>query len=108
MKLVTTVSLFCAGFNNANSIEGWMTAQVFIKLSSKLAAEQGVVGGLDGSLDSEKGTSYKAEDTALQRSIRVSLVNGVRRGLLAQKKRRMEIREQSKKRSYGNSTASTV
>lgn len=42
--------MICIG--SANNSEGWMTAQVFIKLSAKLAAEQVDSDGLAETLES--------------------------------------------------------
>jgi len=77
-----------------------MTAQVFIKLSSKLAAEQGVVGGFDGPLDSAPGTTEKAIETRLSSS--------TKNASSTEKKSRNGAKEKSKKRSFGGNTGSTM
>jgi hypothetical protein len=88
--------------DNANNIQGWMTAQVFLKLSSKLAAEQGVVDGIDGTVDSGLGASSNAVDSD------DAILHHARRASSAQKKLRGGSREKSKKTSYVSSTSSTM
>jgi hypothetical protein len=88
-----------------------MTAQVLIKLSSKLAAEQGIVGGFDGTMDSRPGASDIAlgsEDAALNHSDKSHLSRVTRRASWADKKPQNDNTEKSKKRSFGNTTSSTV
>jgi hypothetical protein len=88
-----------------------MTAQVLIKLSSKLAAEQGLVGGFDGTMDSRPGASDTAlgsEDAALNHSDKSRLSRGTRRASWAEKNLKSENTEKSKKRSFGNTTSSMV
>lgn len=88
-----------------------MTAQVLIKLSSKLAAEQGMVGGFDGIMDSRPSASDTAlgsEDSALNRSDKSRLSKGTRRASSAEKIPKSENTEKSKKRSFGSATSNTV
>lgn len=93
------------------TIEGWMTAQVFIKLSSKLAAEQGVVDGLDGSMDFGYGASSNAVDPedALSHAVdKPYLSRSTSRASSAQKKLRSGSREKSKKKTGSSSTSSIM
>jgi hypothetical protein len=91
--------------------EGWMTAQVFIKLSSKLAVEKGVIDDLDGTMDSVHGTSSNAidpKDALLHDADKPCLSRSTRRTSWAQEKLQSGSREESKKRSNGRSTSSTM
>jgi hypothetical protein len=88
-----------------------MTAQVFLKLSSKLAAEQGVVGDLDGAADSGHGSSSNAihsEDAVSYSSHKYTLSGSTARGLSFGKKLRNGSKERSKKKPSGSSTSSTM
>jgi hypothetical protein len=92
------------------TLEGWMTAQVFIKLSSKLAAEQGVVDSLDGAMDLEHDTSSNAthsEATNLNNSDKPRLSRSARRALSAEKKLQNSSMDKFMK-SNRTSSSSTV
>lgn len=87
-----------------------MTAQVFLKLSSKLATEQGV-DSLDGAVDSGHGTSSNAthsEDAIAYHSHKHTLSSSATRALSAEEKLRNGSRERSKKKSSGSTTSSTM
>ena len=91
--------------------EGWMTAQVFIKLSSKLAAEKGVIDGLDGTMYPGHGTPSNVidpEDALLHDANKPYLSRSTSRASWTQKKLRSGSREKSKKRSNGRSTSCSM
>jgi len=93
------------------TFEGWMTAQVFLKLSSKLAAEQGMVDGLDGTVDSEYDTSsnvINSEDAVSNHSHIHTLSSSATRALSAEKTMRNDSGEKPKKKFSGNSISSTM
>lgn len=100
MRLVMIVSFRRGTQTMLTVCSGWMTAQVFVKLSSKLAAEQGIVGGFDGTLDSAPATPEEAIETRLS--------SGFQRAPSTEKKPRQESKHKSKKRSFGSSTGSTM
>jgi hypothetical protein len=93
------------------TFEGWMTAQVFLKLSSKLAAEQGVVDGLDGTVDFEHDTSsnvINSEVAVSHHSHKHTLSSSATRALPAEETMQNDSREKSKKKSSGSSVSSTM
>jgi hypothetical protein len=88
-----------------------MTAQVFLKLSSKLAAEQGLVDGLDGTMDFGHGVSSYAVypgDATLDHADKPRLSRSARRALSSKKTLRNGSREKYKKNSNDSSASGTM